>query len=163
MNMADSLLYVLAAVLVVVGVLGAILPALPGLPLVFGGLLLAAWVDGFAHVGWITLTILGVLTLFGLGVDLIASLLGAKRVGASKLAVLGAAIGTLVGIFFGLPGLLIGPFAGAVIGELSSGSGMNQATRSGVGAWLGFLFGSVAKLVVACLMVGLFAWSWMLG
>ncbi len=161
--MSITLWYVLAAILVIVGVLGSILPALPGLPLVFGGLLLAAWADGFAHVGWPTLSILGALMLFGLAVDLIASLLGAKRVGASKLAVLGAALGTVVGIFFGLPGLLIGPFAGAVVGELSSGSGMNQATRSGVGAWLGFLFGTVAKLVIACLMVGLFAWGWMIG
>ncbi len=158
--LVPTLWYLLAAVLVLVGLFGAVLPALPGLPLVFGGLLLAAWVDHFQHVGWPTLLIIGGLAAIGLMVDLVASLLGAKRVGASKLAVLGAALGTLVGIFFGLPGLLIGPFAGAVIGELASGSGVDQATRSGVGAWLGFLFGTIAKLVIACIMIGMFALGW---
>ena len=161
--MPDIVLYLLAAILVMVGLAGSILPAIPGLPLVFGGLLLAAWVDGFVHVGWPSLTIIGGLAVFGLIVDLIASLLGAKRVGASKLAVLGAAIGTIVGVFFSLPGLLIGPFAGALIGELASGSNMDQATRSGVGAWLGFLFGTIAKLVIAFMMLGLFAMGWVLG
>jgi uncharacterized protein YqgC (DUF456 family) len=159
--LAPTLWYLLAAVLVLIGLLGSILPALPGLPLVFGGLLLAAWVDHFQHVGWPTLLIIGGLAVVGLLVDLLASLLGAKRVGASKLAVLGAALGTLVGIFFGLPGLLIGPFAGAVIGELASGGGVDQATRSGVGAWLGFLFGTIAKLVIACIMIGWFALGWL--
>lgn len=159
--LAPTLWYLLAAVLVLVGLFGSVLPALPGLPLVFGGLLLAAWADHFQHVGWPTLLIIGALAVIGLLVDLVASLLGAKRVGASKLAVLGAALGTLVGVFFGLPGLLIGPFAGAVTGELASGSGVDQATRSGVGAWLGFLFGTIAKLVIACIMIGMFLLGWL--
>lgn len=161
--MVDVLLYLLAALLVVAGLAGSILPALPGLPLVFAGLFLAAWTGDFQQVGWITLTILGALTLFAMVVDLLASLLGTRRVGASKLAVLGAAIGTLVGLLFGILGLLVGPFAGALIGELLAGRDMDQATRAGMGAWLGFVIGTLAKLALAFSMLGVFALGWLIG
>lgn len=161
--MVDILLYLLAAVLVIAGLAGSILPALPGLPLVFAGLFLAAWTGDFEQVGWITLTILGVLTLLAMVIDLIASLLGTRRVGASKLAVLGAAIGTLVGLLFGILGLLVGPFAGALIGELLAGRDIDQATRAGLGAWLGFVVGTLAKLALAFSMLGVFALGWLIG
>ena len=116
-----SLWYMLAAILIVVGFIGTVLPALPGVPLVFAGMLVAAWADGFQHVGLWTLIGLGVLTVIAVAVDFLAGLAGAKRVGASRLALIGAAIGTIVGIFFGIPGLLLGPFLGALIGELVAG------------------------------------------
>jgi hypothetical protein len=158
----DTLLYVLAALLVIVGIAGSILPALPGLPVVFCGLLLAAWVGDFETVGWMTLTLLGVLTLLAMAVDLVASLLGTRRVGASGLAVLGAAIGTVVGLFFGLPGLLLGPFAGALVGELLAGRGMQQAARAGIGAWIGFVVGTLAKLGLAFTMLGVYLVAWLM-
>ncbi len=147
--------------MVVVGVAGAILPALPGIPLVFGGLLLAAWADGFQHAGALTLTVLGLLTVFSLVVDFIAGVAGAKRVGASRHAVIGAALGTFVGLFFGLPGLLLGPFVGALLGELLAGGGLRKATHVGIGAWLGFIVGTVVKLGVCFAMLGIFALAWM--
>ena len=116
-----NLWYILAAILIIVGIIGTILPALPGVPLVFAGMLVAAWADGFQHVGLWTLIGLGVLTIIAVAVDFLAGLAGAKRVGASRLALIGAAIGTIVGIFFGIPGLLLGPFLGALIGELVAG------------------------------------------
>ena len=155
--------YVLAALLIAIGIVGAILPALPGVPLVFCGMLLAAWADGFRHVGTITLIVLGVLTVLALLVDFAAGVLGAKRVGASRLAVVGAAIGTVVGIFFGLPGLLLGPFVGALLGELGAGGTLQKATGVGVGAWLGFLVGSVFKLGVSFAMLGVFALAFAIG
>lgn len=161
--MVEILLYALAALLVIVGLAGSILPALPGLPLVFAGLFLAAWTGDFAQVGWITLTVLGVLTVCAMVIDLLASLMGTRRVGASKLAVLGAAIGTLVGIAFGILGLLVGPFAGALIGELLAGRDLDQATRAGLGAWLGFVVGTLAKLALAFSMLGVYALGWMIG
>ena len=117
--MIDVLLWLLAAVLVLAGLLGLILPALPGAPLLFAGLLVAAWVEDFSYVGGGTLAVLGALALLTYAVDFAASALGAKRFGASNRAIVGAAIGALVGIFFGLPGILLGPFVGAVLGELS--------------------------------------------
>ena len=109
----DILLWIVAILLVLVGIAGTVLPMLPGVPIVFGGLLLAAWIDGFAHVGWPVLLALGVLTVVSLIADAAAASLGAKRAGAGRAAAVGAAIGTLVGLFFGLPGLLFGAFAGA--------------------------------------------------
>ncbi len=156
----DIALYVLAALLVLIGLAGTILPALPGLPVVFAGLLLAAWVDDFVRIGWFTLLILGLLTALALVVDFVATLLGTKKVGASKLAVAGAAVGTLLGLFFGFIGLLVGPFVGALAGELIAGKQLQQAAKAGVGAWLGFLIGSVAKIGLAFTMLGVFALSW---
>ncbi|MFI4968604.1 MAG: DUF456 domain-containing protein [Lysobacterales bacterium] len=149
--------YILAAVLVVIGLVGTILPILPGVPIVFAGLLLAAWADHFAHVGPFTLIVLSVLTLLALAVDFVAGMLGAKRVGASRYAVIGAMLGTLIGVFFGLPGLLLGPFVGALLGELAAGGGLRKATGVGVGAWLGFVVGTAAKLGLCFAMLGVFA------
>jgi hypothetical protein len=152
-----SLWYVLAIILIVVGIVGTVLPALPGVPLVFAGMLIAAWADGFQHVGVWTLVGLGVLTVIAVAVDFLAGLAGAKRVGASRLALIGAAVGTLIGIFFGIPGLLLGPFLGALVGELVAGGTLKRAANVGVGAWIGFLIGTVLKLGVCFAMLGLFA------
>ena len=147
----------LAAILVTLGVLGTVLPVLPGILLVFGGLFLAAWAQDFTRVGWVGLALVGVLALLGFAAAFVASLLGAKRVGASPRALLGAAIGGFFGIFLGLPGILLGPFIGAVVGELMARGGWSQATKVGIGTTLGLLFAAVAKLVLAFLMIGTFA------
>ena len=153
---ADILLYLLSAVLIIVGIAGTIIPALPGVPLVFAGMLLAAWTGDFAEIGWPTLVLLGVLTVISIIVDFVASVLGAKRVGASGWALFGAAVGTVVGMFLGIFGLLLGPFVGAVLGELIAGSNLRRSTIVGVGAWLGFLFGTIAKIALCFTMLGVF-------
>jgi uncharacterized protein YqgC (DUF456 family) len=160
-----TLLYILAALLVLVGLAGIFLPALPGIPLVFAGMLLAAWNGGFQQIGVGTLVALGVLTLLSVAVDFWATAMGAKRVGASRLAVLGAVIGTLFGLFLGPLGLFVGPFLGAVAGELLHGrrmdqAGIGQAAKVGFGTWMGIVFGIALKLMLALAMIGLFAWSW---
>jgi len=150
------LLWLLAALLIVVGFAGLILPAVPGIPLVFSGLVLLAWAENFAYVGWITLTLLGVLALLSYGVDLLAAAFGARKFGASPRAVAGAALGALAGLFFGLPGIVLGPFVGAVIGEFSRRASAKAAMQAGVGATLGLLFGVLLKLALAFSMVGVF-------
>ena len=149
-------LWIVAAALVVIGLAGTILPALPGVPLVFAGLVIAAWIGDFQKIGWPTLTILAVLTALAIAADFIATLLGAKRAGASKLALAGAAIGSIVGLFFGLLGIFVLPFVGAVIGELIARRRLNQAARVGVATWLGMLLGALAKLSLAITMLGVF-------
>ena len=156
----QSLYYLLAVILVLVGIAGVILPALPGLPLVFAGMLLAAWVGGFQQIGWVTLVVLGLLTLLSVGVDFFATLIGAKRVGASKKALIGAVLGTFAGLFFGPIGLFAGPFVGALLGELWHGREIGQAAKVGLGTWLGILLGTVLKLGLAFAMLGLFAFAW---
>lgn len=155
-------LWIIVAVLVLAGIAGTLLPWLPGVPLVFAALLLAAWMDGFAQVSAFTVAVLGVLTALALAADLLASALGAERVGASRKAVVGAAIGTAVGIFFGLIGLLLGPFVGAVAGELMTKNDVQRATRAGIGTWVGLLLGTVAKLALAFTMVGVFAFAYLI-
>lgn len=153
----EAVWLILAVVLVCVGIAGSVLPALPGVPLVFAGLLLAAWAGDFQQVGWMPLVVLGLLTAASFVIDLVATAAGAKRVGATRLAVVGAALGTLGGLFLGLPGLLLGPFVGAVAGELISHGKVEQATRAGLATWMGLLFGTLAKLALVFTMLGIFA------
>lgn len=154
--------WALAVALIVIGVIGTFLPVLPGAALVFGGMLLAAWIDGFQRVGWITLVILGVLTALVFMVDIVSGFLGAKRVGASKLAIVGAAIGTVVGLFFGIIGVLVAPFIGAVIGEVIARGQLAPAARAGVATWVGMLVGTLAKFALVLAMVGVFVASYLI-
>lgn len=154
------LLNLVACALIVVGLVGAIVPVLPGIPLIFGGLWLIAGVDHYRHVGLWWLCGIAVSGAIGLGVDLLAAALGAKRVGASRQAVWGALAGTVLGLCFGLPGLLLGPFVGATLGELSAGNSMRRSTSVGVSAGLGLLLGAIIKLVASLTMVALFAAAW---
>jgi uncharacterized protein YqgC (DUF456 family) len=155
--MEPQIYFVVAAILVVLGLAGTIVPVLPGILLVFGGLFLAAWADGFQHVGAVGLSIIGALGVASLGFDFVASLLGAKRVGASPLALAGAAIGGIVGVFLGIAGVILGPFIGAVAGEYLARGRLAQAGKVGFGTWIGLLLAAVAKVVVAFLMIGTFA------
>lgn len=154
--MIEILLWIAVALLVLVGIAGVVFPALPGTPFVFIGLLLAAYIDNFTRVGWVTLTILGVLTLLSIGVDFFATAVGAKRVGASPKALWGATLGTIVGIFFGIPGLILGPFIGAAAGEYLSRKDLMQAGKVGVGTWLGILLGVAMKIALVFTMLGVF-------
>lgn len=155
--MEPTTFYWIAAVaLVLIGIAGTVLPGLPGTPLVFGGLLLAAWIDDFSRVGVWPLVALGALTLFSFAIDIIGAMLGAKRVGASKQAVIGAALGTLFGMFAGLIGLIIGPLIGAVVGELMAKRDIGHAGKVGVATWIGLLIATAVKLALVFAMVGIF-------
>jgi uncharacterized protein YqgC (DUF456 family) len=162
MSLTGILMAVVAALLVLTGLAGVVLPALPGIPLIFGGLLIAAWLDGFAHIGGITLGLLGALTVLSLLIELAASVVGAQRVGASTLALAGAAVGTVLGLFGGLIGLLFAPLAGAAIGEYIARRDALQAARVGLATWLGMLFAAVAKVAIAFMMLGIALAAWLL-
>ena len=153
---ADVLWYVTAAVVILVGIAGTIVPALPGVPVVFAGMWLAAWVDDYALIGPGTLILLGILAGLAVLLDFVAGVLGARRVAATGAALWGATIGTVVGIFFGLAGLLLGPFIGALIGELSAGASIMRSTHVGVATWVGLLFGTIAKIALSFTMLGIF-------
>lgn len=153
----DTLLWLLSAALILVGFAGIVLPALPGTLLVFGGIVLGAWIDGFTRVGWIALTAIAILALLAWLMDYIAAMLGAKRAGASRQAIVGAALGTVAGIFMGLVGVLFMPLVGAAAGEFLARRHHGQALRVGVATWLGLMAGMLAKFVLAFMMVGIFA------
>jgi len=147
--------WLLAILVVIAGLAGTIVPALPGIPLVFFGLFIVAWIDDFTVVGWTAVAVLGALTLIGWLVDLVAGAVGARYLGASRRSFWGATIGAVAGLFFGLPGIILGPFIGAVLGELSSGRDVFQSGRVGVGTWLGMVVATAAKLAIAFLMIGI--------
>jgi uncharacterized protein YqgC (DUF456 family) len=147
--------YVLGFAVLIVGVVGVVVPLLPGAVLLVAGVALIGWADGFVHVGWGTIVAASCLAALIWSVDLVAGALGARVAKASKWAVVGASVGFLVGIFFGLPGILLGPALGAVAFEYARNPDMRAALRAGTGAFLGFLLGSVVKLVLATVVVGL--------
>jgi uncharacterized protein YqgC (DUF456 family) len=147
---------ILGVFLIVVGFVGVVLPALPGTVLIFAGMLLIAWADHFARVGVPALVLIGAIGAASYGVDFVAAAFGTRRLGASPRAMAGAAVGTLAGLFFGLPGIILGPFAGAVIGEFSAHRDWRRAGRAGVAAWIGFAIGTAVKIALAFLMLAIF-------
>ncbi len=149
-------LWIVAVLLIVVGVAGTVLPALPGVPLIFGGVLLAAWIDDFQRISVFTVVLMAVLAVLGIVIDYVAAAVSAKRAGASKEGIIGAAIGTLAGVFTGLWGLLFMPLVGAAVGEFIAHKDMFRASKVGVATWFGLLVATAVKLAIAFTMVGVF-------
>jgi uncharacterized protein YqgC (DUF456 family) len=154
-----AILWIVAIALILVGAAGTVLPALPGATLVFGGIVLAAWIDAFTRIPVWVLVILGVMTAIAWIVDYAAAALGAKKAGASKLALVGAVIGTLAGVFSGLWGLLFMPLAGAAIGEYVAQRDLRRAGKVGIATWLGLLLGTAAKVAIVFAMIGIFVFA----
>lgn len=151
-----ELLWILAVILVIVGLVGTVLPALPGVPLIFIGVLVAAWAENFQRISGLTIAILAVLTVVGVVVDYVAASMSARRAGASRAGIIGAALGTVAGIVTGLWGLLFMPLVGAAVGEFISHRDALRAGRVGVATWVGLLVGTAVKLAVAFTMIGVF-------
>lgn len=152
----DALWWTLSTALILLGLAGIVLPALPGTILVLAGIVLGAWIDGFQRVGWFAVTSVAVLAVIAWLMDYVAALLGAKRAGASRLAVIGAAVGTVAGIFMGLVGVLFMPLVGAAVGEFVARKDERRAVRIGISTWLGLLAGLLAKVVLAFTMIGIY-------
>lgn len=157
----ELLLWLVALALVLVGIAGTILPAIPGVPLVFLGLIVGAAANDFERVGWPSLIVLALLTLLAIAVDFFAGVLGAKRVGASPWAIAGAAVGSIVGLFFGLPGLVLGPFLGAGFGEWIALRDLKRAGKVGLATWIAMLVAGAAKIAIVGAMLGIFALAWL--
>ena len=154
--MTDSLLWFASIGLIVAGLAGTVLPALPGTLFVLAGIVLGAWIDDFARVGWGSLTVVAVMAVLAWVLDYAAGLLGARRAGASRQALIGATLGTVAGVFTGFIGLLFMPLAGAAIGEYAAQRDANRAVTVGLSTWFGILLGLLAKVVLAFMMIGVF-------
>lgn len=157
--MNDTLLWILSGALILAGFAGIVLPALPGTLLIFAGIMLGAWIDDFTRVGWGSLALIAVLAMLAWLMDYVAGVLGAKRAGASRMAIAGAVLGTVAGLFMGLIGVLFMPLVGAAVGEFIARRQHGQALRVGVATWLGLLAGMLAKFVLAFMMVGIFVFA----
>jgi len=150
------MLWILGAILAFSGLAGLVLPLVPSAPLLFLGLLICAWAENFRYVGvWILLLLAGMAALTYL-IEFVASAFGVKKYGGSRRAMAGAVVGGVAGIFLGIPGILLGPFVGAVIGELSVQPSLGQAGRAGFGTVVGLAVGVAGKLAIGIAMIGTF-------
>jgi uncharacterized protein YqgC (DUF456 family) len=148
--------WVLSLLLLAVGFVGVWLPAIPGLPLMaLGAFLHKLLVPGV--LSWWTVGVFALVAVLGFVFDFAATAITSRRAGATKAGVWGAVVGGLVGLFFGLPGLLLGPVLGATVGELVlARRSPTEAVKSGVGAGLGVLVGSLGKGLMALFLLVLF-------
>lgn len=151
-----SLLWLLSIALILLGLAGTVLPVLPGTLLVWGGIVLGAWIDDFTRVGMAIVVLISVLAVLAWVLDYVAGLLGAQKAGASKLALLGAAVGTVLGLFMGLVGVFLMPLVGATVGEYLAQKEQKRALKVGIATWIGIMIGLIAKVVLAFMMVGIF-------
>ncbi len=153
----EIFLYALGALSLLAGVAGVVLPAIPGSALLVVGAVLVGWADGFTRVSGLTVAVCVALGLAIWVVDFLASVLGAKAFGASRWALVGGSVGVVVGLFFGLPGIVLGPAVGALVFEYARDPKFGQALRAGVGAFLGFVLGTAVKVALAFTLVGILA------
>ncbi len=160
--MTDTIFWLLAFLLMTIGIVGIVFPLLPGATFLFAGMWLAAWIEDYQRIGAGTIGFLFALMLLSFVVDWVASALGAKKVGASKAAIIGATLGSIFGVVAGLWGVLIFPFFGAVVGELIAHGDHNKAQQVGWATWIGTMIGLLTKIALAFTMIGVFvvAWFW---
>jgi uncharacterized protein len=153
-----TLVNVVVAILMLAGLVGAVVPFLPGAPLIFAGALLYALSTDFTPVGAGRLAILAVLGVLAWALEHLAGVVGARRAGGGRAAVVGALVGMVIGVMVAPIGLLLGPIVGAVAGELLTGRAPGASVRTGIGTALGVLTGVVAHFTLALVMVALFVW-----
>jgi len=149
----DLALIIIAWCCLLVGLLGCVVPILPGVVLAYAGLV-AAKFSALADISWQAVLLWGAATALVCVLDYVVPAWGTKKYGGSKRGVIGSTLGLLVGMFFGLPGIVLGPFVGAVLFELSGGANSSDALRTGFGSFVGLLFGTIIKLICC----GLMAW-----
>jgi len=156
-----AFVYALVALLFIVGLVGSVMPALPGVVLILAGAAVHAVATGFDPIGPGRLAVLAVLMVVAYGLDYAAGALGVKRFGGSGWAVTGAVVGALVGLFFGLPGLLLGPLLGSLGAEYVYTRRLEPSARAAFGTVVGLMVGAVAKVGLALVMIALFLfWIW---
>ena len=148
-------LYGVAFLLILVGVAGTIVPALPGIPMIFAGAWLIGYMEDYQYFGWGTLIALGALTVISLIIDWVSQTMGAQKAGATKLGLSGAFLGTIIGIPFGLVGIFLFPVLGAFIGEMIGHRDMRKAGKVSWATWIGMIAGIAAKLAIAFIMIGI--------
>jgi len=149
----------LALIVMCIGLVGSVLPGIPSTPLVMLAAIGHRLWFGPASASNLALVILGGLTALSLVMDYLASMYGAKRLGSTWRGVVGAVVGGLIGIFFAFPGIIVGPFLGALTFEMLGGREWKEAARAGLGAVIGLFVGALGKLACCVAMIGLFAFS----
>ena len=148
--------FVVALLTMLVGLLGAVVPGLPGPPLIFAAALGHRLVLREGGVAWWVVVVLGILTAFSLALDFLATSYGAKKLGATWRGALGAVLGAVTGLFWAPLGIILGPLLGAILLEMLAGRQWREAGKAGAGAVLGLVAGTVGKVACSVAMIGLF-------
>lgn len=155
--MTSSFWWTLTLLLMAAGLVGTVVPLLPGTTIILAAAVLHHFALGPAHsVGWWTLGALVVLTMISYALDFVSGAIGAKKFGATRWGAIGGIFGAIVGVFFGLPGIFIGPLAGVLCGELLGGKGLLPAGRSTWGTLLGTTAGIIMRVIIAAIMIAWF-------
>jgi len=162
MTWLEIILFISALIIMFIGMLGVILPVLPGTPLIFIVALVFSILTDFTYLSAQTIILLGILAVISVILDWVAGVLGVKKMGGSKAGMFGAFIGMIVGMFLpgvGIFGFVIGAFVGAFLLELLVNKESKKAFRAGLGSFIGFLVGGVLRLVIGAAMIGIFVWQ----
>ena len=154
--MMTIILWIIAVLLMLIGLVGTLLPALPGVSLIFFGMLLAAWINDFQRISVLMIIVMAFLTALAVFVDYVAATVSAQRAGASRPGVIGAFLGTVLGIIVGLWGLLFMPLIGAAVGEFIANKDLFRAGKVGIATWFGLFIAGIVKLAIAFTMMGIF-------
>jgi uncharacterized protein len=149
----------LAGLVMLIGLIGTMVPGIPGAPLILAAAVGHKLYFQDASLSWLALAMMLLLTVLSLFLDFLASVLGAKKMGATWRGMLGAIMGAMVGLFFSLPGIILGPIIGAFLFELAAGREWKESARAGAGAMVGLLLGAVAKVVCCVMMIAVFGFS----
>jgi uncharacterized protein len=159
MSAAEVMGFVLAGLVMFLGLIGTLVPGIPGAPLILAAAIGHKFYFGADSISYFALSVLVILTILSLVLDFLGSLLGAKKLGATWRGMVGAILGAIVGLFFSLPGLILGPIIGAFLFELLSGREWRESAKAGAGALLGMLIGTVGRVVCCVLMIAVFSLS----
>lgn len=164
MDPDNTLAFIVSMVLVLIGLVGTVVPLIPGTILIFAGALLYGFLEGFESVGWPTLLVLGLLTLLATTADLWATSTGARLGGASGWSIVGGMIGGTVGLLvFTLPGALLGAVLGVLVVEIARARDWRQALKAGSGWAVGWLVATILQVIIGLAMVAIFLWQVRLG
>jgi uncharacterized protein YqgC (DUF456 family) len=159
MSMEEMAGWLIAGLVMLVGLVGTFVPGIPGAPLILAAAVGHKMYFGEKSVSFIALALLVFLTLLSLLLDFLGSMVGAKKMGATWRGVLGATIGAVVGIFFSLPGLILGPIIAAIALEMAGGRAWRESAQAGAGALLGLILGALGKIVCCVTMIAVFIFS----
>ncbi|MEK6635402.1 MAG: DUF456 domain-containing protein [Planctomycetota bacterium] len=160
MGILEIVLFSISLIIMIIGMAGIIVPIIPSIPLIWLGAFLYAIFTHFEKVTWMVLLIFAILTIFSIVLENIGNVYGAKKFGATRWGIIGSIAGTGIGFYMGGPiGMILGPIVGTVIFELIGGKGFRGALKSGLGNFVGFLGGSVVKIIVGLTMISIFVWK----
>lgn len=164
MGIWEIILFTISLIIMLVGMAGIIVPIIPSTPLIWFGAFFYAIFTHFEKISWMILLIFALLTIFSIILENLGNIYGAKRFGATRWGIIGSIAGTGVGFYMGGPiGLILGPIVGTIIFEIIGGKDYAGALKSGLGNFVGFMGGSVIKIIIGLAMISTFIWKIFVG